>query len=77
MKIFSKKNATWLILSLLAVIAVVAGFLMPTDEEGHEFWWSHLPVFFALMGFLGCVAIIYTAKLLGHYWLQRKEDYYD
>jgi hypothetical protein len=77
MKLFRRGNATWLSLTLLAVIALAAGFFIPPSEEGHEFWWTHLYIFFALLGFIGCVAMIYIAKWLGHYWLQRKEDYYD
>jgi hypothetical protein len=77
MKLFSRKNAVWLSLTLIAIIAVVAGFFIPTGEGEPEFWWSHLYIFFALLGFIGCVAMIYIAKWLGHYWLQRKEDYYD
>ena len=77
MKLFARKNTIWLSLTLIAVIAVVAGFCIPTGDEEHEFWWSHLHGFFVLLGFIGCVAIVYVAKWLGHYWLQRKEDYYD
>jgi hypothetical protein len=77
MKLLSKKNAAWLSLALIAAIAVVAGFFIPASKEEHEFWWSHLPIFFALLGFIGCVAMIFVAKWLGRFWLQRKEDYYD
>jgi hypothetical protein len=46
--------------------------------QGHiEFPWSGIVGFFLLFGFLGCLALIVVAKLLGHYWLQRGEDYYD
>jgi hypothetical protein len=77
MRLFSRKNATLAGLALIAAMAVVAGFFIPTGKGEHEFWWSHLGIFFALLGFIGCVAIIYIAKWLGRYWLQRKEDYYD
>jgi hypothetical protein len=77
MRLLKKKNAAWLSLTLIAIMAVVAGFFIPSAEGEHEFWWSNLPIFFALLGFIGCVAMIYIAKWLGHYWLQRKEDYYD
>lgn len=42
-----------------------------------EFPWSGIPGFFAIFGFLGCLVIIAAAKIIGHYWLQRKEDYYN
>ncbi len=35
-----------------------------------------LPGFYALFGFLSCVAIIVVSKLLG-YVLKQREDYYD
>lgn len=59
-------------------ILIVAIILDVLVVSGHvEFPWSHIPGFFSFFGFLGCLAIIYGAKLLGHYWLQRDEDYYD
>jgi hypothetical protein len=61
----------------MAIIAIAVGFFIPAGDDEHGFWWSHIPVFFAVLGFIGCIAIIYIAKWLGHYWLQRKEDYYD
>lgn len=39
--------------------------------------WSHIPGFFSLFGFLGCVLLIVVVKWLGRHWLERKEDYYD
>ncbi|MFC1930807.1 hypothetical protein ACFLXJ_01190 [Chloroflexota bacterium] len=46
--------------------------------HGHEALpWSHIAGFFSLYGFIGCLLLIALAKLLGHYWLQHKEDYYD
>ena len=65
------------ILALAAVAGIAAGFFIPGEEHGPAFWFSHLFGFFALLGFIGCAAIVIVAKWLGHYWLQRKEDYYD
>lgn len=56
----------------LAADAVILG------QEGHaEFWWSHLYGFFSLFGFIGCLATILVAKILGEAWLDRSENYYD
>ena len=77
MKSGNKKKYIWLILALMAAIAIALGFIFPSDGHGPEFWFSHIYIFFALLGFIGCLAIIYIAKWLGRYWLQRKEDYYD
>jgi len=59
------------------IIFIILDVLVVSGHVHVEFPWSHIPGFFSLFGFLGCLAIIYGAKLLGHCWLQRGEDYYD
>jgi len=44
--------------------------------HGHDLWQT-IPGFSALYGFIGCIFIIAASKALGHYWLQKEEDYYD
>ncbi len=59
---------------------IVLGLLVVPDFFLHkhtlfyevESW----PGFYAVFGFIACVAIIVISKLLG-YLLKRKEDYYD
>lgn len=41
-----------------------------------SFWWSKVPGFFAIYGFIGCIAIILGSKWLGKFWLQKLEDFY-
>lgn len=77
MKILTGKKSTWIMLSVLAVVAVVIGFIFPTGEEEHGYFWTHFNGFYALLGFIGCVAMVYFAKWISHYWLERKNDYYD
>jgi hypothetical protein len=77
MRLISRKLRIWLILGIVVAGALISGFLLPAGEEEHGFEWTHFPGFYAILGFLGCVAIIYLAKWLGHLWLQKKEDYYD
>ena len=77
MKKISREKLLWLILALAGIIAVGVGFLLPSEEHGQSFWWSHIWAVFALIGFIGCAAMIFIAKWLGRYWLQRKDDYYD
>ena len=77
MKSMKRKNYMWLIPMLLAIVAIAVGFFIPSGEEEPGFWGSNINGFFAALGFVGCIAIIYIAKWLGYYWLQRKEDYYD
>ncbi|MBI2866392.1 MAG: hypothetical protein HYX99_03415 [Chloroflexi bacterium] len=55
-------------------ISVWGDLLARAGEYGE--WWYPIPGFFALLGLLGCVAIVVVSKLLGRYWLQRREDYY-
>lgn len=64
---------------LIALIVLVLTVLVELPfYDGHgDFAWSKILGFFALFGLIGCVAIILISKWLGHYWLQRKEDYYD
>lgn len=61
----------------VTVSSLVADFVVPAGEGEQGAWWSHIDGFYALMGFIGCVAIVMIAKWLGTHWLQRKEDYYD
>ncbi len=66
------------ILMFFAIVFVISLLVDLFAGEGHDALpWSGIPGFFALFGFIGCVAIIIGSKLIGHYWLQRKEDYYD
>ena len=66
----------WIVIALIGLIIFV-----PLDifVGGHDvdFPWAHVPGFFSLFGLLGCLLLIGLAKLLGRYWLQRSEDYYD
>lgn len=41
------------------------------------FSWEGIPGFFVYYGFLSCAAIVAVSKLLGRFWLQKGEGYYD
>lgn len=71
------KRSWFVIFSVALLLSIVVDLVLPAGKADKGFWWSHIRGFFALFGFLGCVAIVAVAKLIGHYWLQRKEDYYD
>lgn len=43
----------------------------------HYFSLQGIPFFNALYGFIGCILIVLCSKALGHYWLQKRDDYYD
>jgi len=56
------------------VLSPIAGLLVHPKVH---FSWQVLPFFSAAYGFVGCIVIILGSKGLGHYWLQKKEDYYE
>ncbi|HSW29173.1 MAG TPA: hypothetical protein VLH75_06710 [Longimicrobiales bacterium] len=62
-----------------ALILVLAGSvlmdLFGPAKEPKNVW--DVKAFFAVYGFVGCVAIIFVSKWLGAVWLQRDEDYYE
>ena len=60
------------------VLSILGGFFVRFYLHPHLFFsWQSLPIFGALYGFIGCVIIILGSKALGHFWLQKKEDYYE
>jgi len=71
------KRVWVLIFVSMLIIFVLLDFLLVLGHIHIELPWSHIAGFFSLFGFIGCLAIVAVAKLLGHYWLQRKEDYYN
>ena len=66
----------WALLGIAAVITLLGGFAVPRDPVDSA-WWNNIPVFFALFGFIGCILIIFFAKLLGKLFLRKRTDYYD
>ena len=60
---------------ILLAVSVLAEFLVPAHGPQHP--WDKIPGFYALFGFVICMAMIIVSKLLGQYWLKKKEDYYD
>lgn len=67
----------WIIFVAALILSIVADFLLQGGEGHGEFAWSRILGFFAVFGFISCVAIVIISKYLGHHWLQRKENYYD
>ncbi len=58
----------------VSVLAEIVNF--HGHAQAHDLWQT-IPGFSALYGFIGCIFIIAASKALGHYWLQKEEDYYD
>lgn len=55
------------------IVLLGLDFFIP--KHGH-FSWETVPQFYAVYGFIACVALILVAKLLRRL-VKRKEDYYD
>lgn len=70
------KTMLWILLGIMTAASLLGGFAVPHDPA-HEGWWSRIPAFFALFGFIGCLVIIVFAKSLGKLFLRKKGDYYD
>jgi drug/metabolite transporter (DMT)-like permease len=60
---------------LLALLILVDAFLV--DKEHAHTAVEHVPAFWAVFGFLGCVIIILASKWFGHAGIMTREDYYD
>jgi len=63
----------WIVFIAVLALTVAAGFAV--DMHPH-FEIERLPGFFAVFGFLACVAMVLGSKLLGML-LKRPDDYYD
>ena len=68
---------SWILSFIVLIVLFVFLDLFVAEHLHAVFPWSHVAGFFSLFGLLGCLALIGFAKLIGHYWLQKKEDYYD
>lgn len=66
----------WILFTITGII-IFALFDLFLAEHHFDFPWTHIAGFFLLFGLFGCLFLIGFSKLLGHYWLQRGEDYYD
>ncbi len=68
----------FLMLYIGIFLSILAGILVHLFLHPHpHFWWEEIPVFSAIYGFIGCIVIIIASKALGHYLLQKEEDYYE
>lgn len=73
-----EKKYLFRMLYVCLVASVLAGVLVHLFMPSHAaFVWQEIPGFSAIYGFVGCILIIVVSKALGHYWLQKEEDYYD
>jgi len=62
------------VLALLVLLDAIPGIV---DKEHAHTGLEHLPGFWSVFGFVGCVAIILVSKWYGHAGIMKPEDYYD
>lgn len=65
------KITYWIILTVVLAMTLVAQIL--TEPY---YWWDNILGFFAIFGFVGCLLLMFVAKLLGHIMVSQKPDYY-
>ena len=58
---------------VICVLLVIVDFIV---HRHIEMDWENVPAFYALYGFVACVALVLMAKVLRKV-VMRKEDYYD
>lgn len=72
------KKWFWFILLILIIISIYGEFNSHHETSSHSIHsWSGIPMFYLIFGFFGCILLIVFAKILGHIFLARKEEYYD
>ena len=69
------KTVVRICFGLLALLILVDALLV--DKEHAHTRIEHLPAFWSVFGFLGCVVIIIASKWFGHAGIMTREDYYD
>ena len=56
---------------------IALAFFIPKPHEYAIESLEKIPFFYSIFGFVACVGIVIVAKIIGHFLLERKEDYYD
>ncbi|MBC7195697.1 MAG: hypothetical protein H5U39_00375 [Deferribacterales bacterium] len=75
---FFDKKENIKILKILFYIALIVLALLDLFVIKHpHYGWENLFGSYGIYGFLSCVLIIVVSKMLGKFFLQKPEDYYD
>lgn len=61
----------------LVLLSLASQVFHGTGENHHASRWESVPGFFALFGFLGCLALVALALGLGRAFLRKSVRYYD
>lgn len=70
------KNVKRLLVSFFSflIFLLVADFFI---HKHGDFGWENWPEFYAVYGFVACVALVLAAKYILRPLVKRREDYYD
>jgi hypothetical protein len=71
------KTVIWIACAMLALVVVLDAIPAVVDKTSAHTPVEHLPTFWAVFGFLGCVVIILVSKWFGHLGIMTREDYYE
>lgn len=65
----------WSIVAILFLITLGLEFTLLAGYDSQ--WWNSIPAFYAIFGFISCIAIIYVAKFISGNIVKRDIHYYD
>ena len=68
------KTWHWIALALLTILSLVVELTM---VHHGKHWWSSIPGFYIILGFVSCIVTVYFAKWVGKVFLYKEEGYYD
>lgn len=71
------KRWHWIVLSIPVFVSVAVELSIPHDTDHAAHWWNAIPAFYSFFGFIGCIVIILFSKVMGKFFLLKKEDHYD
>ncbi|MBK9140610.1 MAG: hypothetical protein IPM17_17950 [Verrucomicrobia bacterium] len=69
----------WVRRCLYALLAINLWDNVPVwvDKSQAHTGLEHVPTFWSVFGFLGCILLIILSKAFGHAGIMKREDYYD
>ena len=71
------KAVIWVCCGVLALVVVLDAIPAVVDKHHAHTAPEHWPGFWAVFGFVACVAIIIISKWYGHLGIMTSEDYYE
>ena len=73
---YPKRLFWWIYFLSMGLSLILHPLLLRSDKLHHHFSFQYLPEFFAVFGFVGCMALILIAKGMGIF-ISADEDYYE